>query len=418
MGHPTSRTKRLDLRKNGRDHVITKKYKYQMSKTKLIEPLWQRNLKYQICLVLLAAITSVLSAQTTKPVSLSDQTPFTDNLVISTKAGDVNMTASIVFDESTNTIALKLQSERKLFVFWQDIKYRKAFHYKRLRTDRLSYNLTGNTADQFHRIPYFYKALPKPHRKKYTFHTWAETQGLKALGAPRNIVNDSLVQTYLMTDTAERISIRLRDILFIDEAKRKGASHYYAITYGADLNTEYRISIERNPCFGLDAQISAAQNARDAVIRSYEAFKTIYNNGVVNSAEGEQLFHELQDALQIQFPVNQDSSICPAIQSAHAQYNQYIDSIQALSVTLQLPVDERVLNVKIILANSRTIDNNVTRWLTTKDYFERADLAEQCRAIIADTKDMIIHNGARTKEEKEAVAVFKKAEQYFDRTCR
>ena len=358
-----------------------------------------------------------LQAQTSKPVTLSGQSPFTDNLVVSTKAGDVNITASLVFDEGANTVALKLQSERKLFVFWQDIKYRKAFHYKQLRTDRLSYNMTSNSADQFRRIPYFYKALPKPHRC-YTFHAWSQVQGLKPLSAPRMVINDSLVQTYAIADTAESISIRLRDILFIDEVKQQGASHHYALTYGADLNIEYRIAIHRNPCFALDAQINTAQNARDAVIRSYEAFKSIYNNGIVNSEEGEQLFHELQDALQIQFPVNQDSSACPAIQEAYTQYNQYIDSIKALSVTLQLPVDERTLNVKIILANARTIDSNVSRWLTSNDYYERTDLVEQCRAIIADTKHMIDVNGARTKEEKDAVAVFKKAEQYFDRTCR
>ena len=374
------------------------------------------NIKYQICLVLLAAMTS-MQAQTCKPVTLSDQEPFTDNLVISTKAGDVNITASLVFDESANTVALKLQSERKLFVFWQDIKYRKAFTLKRLRTDRLSYNMLGNTADKFHRIPYFFKALPKPYYK-YNFHAWTDVQGLRAQGQPRQIINDSLIQTYAIVDTAEIICLRLRDILFIDEVKQKGATHYFAITYGADLNSEYRITLHRNPCFALDAQVSAAQNARDAIIRSYDAFKEIYHDGVVNSEEGEKLFHELQDALQIQFPVNQDSSACPVIQEAYEQYNQYIDSIKALSVTLQLPVDERILNVKIILANSRTIDNNVTRWLTTTDQYERADLVDQCRTIINDTRNMITVNGARTKEEKDAVNVFKKAEQYFDRTCR
>lgn len=387
-----------------------------MSKTKLIEPLWQRNLKYQICILLLAAMTSV-QAQTTKSVTLSDQSPFSDNLVVSSKSGDVNTTVSLVFDENANTVALKLQSERKLFVFWQDIPYRKAFHHKQLRTDRLSYNMTGNTADQFYRIPYFYKALPKPHRS-YTFHAWSQAQGLKARRAPRTIINDSLVRVFAIPDGTESFSIRLRDILFIDEVKQQGASHHYAITYGADLNSEYRITVRRNPCFALDAQITAARNARDAVMHSYEAFKTIYNNGVVNSEEGEQLFHELQDALQIQFPVNQDSSACPAIQEAYAQYNQYIDSIKALSVTLQLPVEERSLNIKIILANARTVDSNVSRWLTSKDRYERADLVEQCRTIIADTKHMIEVNGARTKEEKDAVAVFKNAEQYFDRTCR
>lgn len=362
-------------------------------------------------------IGAVLQAQTSKPVTLTDQTPFTDNLVVNGKDGDINMTLSLAFDEKANTVKLKLQSERKLFVFWENIKYRKVFTWKRLRTDRLSYTMTGNTADEFHRIPYFYKALPKPHCR-YMFHAWTDVQGLRALGAPRSIINDSLTQTFALVDTAEFISIRLRDILLVDEVKQKGAAHSYALTFGADLNTEYRITLQRNPCFGLEAQIATAQNARDAIIHSYEAFKSIYNNGVVSSEEGEKLFHDLQDALQIQFPVYQDSNACPAIQEAYEVYNQYIDSIKALSVTLQLPVDERTLNVKIILANSRTIDSNVTRWLTSKDRYERTDLAEQCRAIIADTKNMIILNGARTKEEKEAVAVFKKAEQYFDRTCR
>lgn len=371
----------------------------------------------QYILIAMCLMALGVQAQTTKPVTLTDQTPYTDNLVISDKAGDVNVPVSLVFDESANTVTLKLQAERKLFVFWEDIKYCKAFSFKRLRTDRLSYNMTGNTADQFHRIPYFYKALPKPHHR-YMFHAWTDVQGLRALGMPRYIINDSLYQTFAVSDTAELYSIRLRDILFVDEVKQKGASHFYALTYGTDINTEYRISLHRNPCFGLETQIAAAQNARDAIIRSYEAFKTIYDKGVVNSEEGEKFFHELQDALQIQFPINQDSSACPAIQQAHEQYNQYIDSIRALSVTLQLPADERTLNIKIILANARTIDNNVARWLTTKDMIERSDIADQCRLIIQDTKNMIILNGTRTKEERDAVAVFKDAEQYFDRTCR
>lgn len=376
------------------------------------------NIKSYICLVLFAAITSVLSAQTTKPVELANQTPFTDNLVISnSKVGDVPVTACMVFDEKTNTVTLKMLSERKLFGFWEEIRYKKAFPSRRLRTDRLTYTMTGNTSDRFLRARHFRKALPRP-RCKYVFQSWVSAEGMQMVAAPRAIVNDTLEAIFSLPAEGTQASIRLRDILLMDEVRQKGVSRVYSLNYGMDLNTEYRITIQRNPCFGLDKQIAAAQNASDAVTRSYEAFKSIYDKGVVNSEDGEKLFHELQDALQIQFPVNQDSSACPDLQQLHEQYNQYIDSIKALSVTLQLPVDERTLNVKIILSNARTIDNNVTRWLTTKDYYERADLADQCRAIINDTKEMITVNGARTKEEKDAVDVFKKAEQYFDRTCR
>jgi len=368
---------------------------------------------------LLLAVCAVLSAQTTKPITLSDKAPFNDELTVPQRnGGEVKVTASLLFDEKVNTVSITMKSERKLFVFWEDIKYRKAFRIKRLRTERLSYNMTGNTADEFHRIAWFYKALPKPHRKKYTFHAWSEANGASALDAARQIINDSISQTYALADNSNALSVRLRDILFLDEVKQKGAAHYYAITYGTDINTEYKITLQRNPCCGHDVQIAAAQNARDAVVRSYEAFRSIYNEGVVNSPEGEKLFHDLQDALQIQFPVIEDSSACATLQEIQDEYNLYIDSIKALNVTLQLPVEDRTLNVKIILANSRMIDNNVTRWLTSKDRYERVDLEEQCRAIISDTKNMISVNGARTQEEKDAVAVFKKAEQYFNRTCR
>jgi len=371
-----------------------------------------------LCAFLMTAV-SVLHAQTVKPVTLSDKTPFADELTIPQKdGGEVKVTASLQFDEQSNTVSVTLKSERKLFVFWENIAYRKAFRYKRLRTELLSYNMTGNTADCFHRIPWFYKALPKPHRKRHIFHSWVEAQGLRAAAAPKQIVNDSLCLTFAVLDTADAFSIRLRDILFIDEAKQKGVARYYAITYGADINTEYQITLHRNPCFGLDARIASMQNARDAIVRSYEAFKSIYNNGIVKSEEGEKLFHELQDALQVQFPVNQDSSACPTLQEVTTEYNQYIDSVKAISVTLQLPEEERSLNFKIILANSRNIDNNVTRWLSSKDKYERDDLAEQCRSIISDTKEMIEVNAPRTQEEKDAVEVFKKAEQYFNRTCR
>ena len=242
--------------------------------------------KYTFIFLCLTTLTMV--AQTTKPVTLSDKAPFSEELTIPQPKGDgVKVTASFQFDEAANTVSVTMKSERKLFVFWEEISYRKAFKHKRLCTEKLSYNMTGNTADQFHRVPYFYKTLPKPHRKKHIFHAWAEPKGLKSMGTPRQIINDSLTQTFAVSDTTDVYSLRLRDILFIDELKQKGAARYYGISYGMDVNTEYQITLQRNPCFGLDPQIVAAQNARDAVIRSYDAFKSIYTGGVVNSEEGE-----------------------------------------------------------------------------------------------------------------------------------
>ena len=368
-----------------------------------------------MCLTTLAMV-----AQTTKPVTLSDKAPYNEELTISQKSGDVKVTASLLFDETANTVSVTLKSERRLFVFWEDIRYCKAFYLRKLRTDRLSYQMTGNTSDSFRRVCSFRKSLPKP-RYKYTFHTWVQAEGMTLVPAEHRIVNDSITATFALPDTATKATIRLRDILLLDEVKQKGVSHDYTLSFGADINTVYRLTIRRNPCFGMEAQITAAQNARDAVIRSFEAFQSIYQEGVVNSEEGEKLFHSLQDALRIQFPVNTDSSSCPTLQKTHEQYNQYIDSIRTLSVTLQVPqgeIEDHSLNIKIILTYARMIDSNVARWLVSNDELEKSDLIQQSNYIITDANDMIQKCGTRTTEERNAVAVFRKAEQYYQRTCR
>ena len=371
--------------------------------------------------IAVALLAMGLKAQTTKTITLSNKTPYADAIVLKNSAGDVNVTATFVFDEDANTVSLSLTSDRKLFVFWDDITYRKVFHYRKLRTDRLPYTLVGNTSDEFRCARHFRRALPKP-RRKYQFHTWASSEGMQTVDAERKIVNDSICQVYTLSDTRIDVSVRLRDLLLLDEVQQKGVARYYELSYGGDPNIVYAISLQRNPCIGMERDIQSASNALSAIRRSYDSFKALYDKGVVNSEEGEKMFHELQEALQIQFPLNEDSSACPASQQAFAQYNQLTDSIRSISVTLHLPAAEvemdHSVNAKTIRANARMIDSNVARWLVTKDEMERTDLVSQCRNIIADTNEMITKNGTRTQEERNAVAVFRKAEQYFKRTCR
>ena len=372
----------------------------------------------QYLLIVFCMMALALQAQTTKPVALSNDAPFTDNIVLKNKAGDINVTANISFDEAANTVKVTLLADRKLFVFWEDIAYKKAFKKRHLRTDRLSYSMTGNTSDQFIRAKRFHHALPKP-RKKYMLHTWAQAEGMQPVQTLHQIVNDSISQTFALPDTATKASLRLRDLLLMDDVKQKGISHFYELSFGADINTLYDITITHNPCFGKEAQIQMADSALSALSKSYNAFKSIYEKGVVNSEEGEKMFLEIQGALQILFPLNQDSSACPAIQNARTQYNQLTDSVSALTVTVKAADDiDHPLNAKTIRTNARTLDNNVARWLVTKDDLEKSDLIQQCNDLIAETNDRITKNGTRTQEERDAVSVFRKAEQYFKRTCR
>lgn len=376
-------------------------------------------MKRLIFSIILAAMAVVLHAQTTKPITLSDKAPFSDALQIKDKTGDIPVDATILFDEDQNTITVTLKSERKLFVFWNDIRYKTAFKHKRLRTDRLSYTLTGNTSDEFRCAKRFRRRLPKP-RCKYEFHSWLQADKMQLQEQDLKIVNDSITATFKLQEQATSATLRLRDVLMLDEVKQKGVTRYYSLTFGADFNTQYNITIQRNPCWGEDSRIKSATNALAAIQQSYESFKNLFATGVVSSEDGEKMFHDLQNALLTQFPMDSDSCACPKVEEARKRYNQFNDSIRSITVTMQVPEEEidRVENAKTIRANARTIDGNVARWLVSTDQLERSDLIEQCKTIITDTNKLIIANGTKTPEERDAVNTFRKAEQYFRRTCR
>ena len=85
--------------------------------------------------------------------------------------------------------------------------------------------------------------------------------------------------------------------MFMDKVKQKGLSRYYEISYGKDFNTKYQVSIQRNPCFGLDEEVNAANNSLAAIQKSYAAFKKSYASGKVGDEAGLKTFKDLQTTL-------------------------------------------------------------------------------------------------------------------------
>ena len=371
---------------------------------------------------LLLALCSVLPAQTVKNVSLSHNTPYADNLTLTNSKGDVNVTATLLFNEEDNTVSISLQSERMLFVFWQDIRYRKAFPGRRLRAERLVYSMTGNTSDSFRRCRRFAKDLPRP-KGRHLFRTWATAEGLQPADGERRIVNDSVGQIFSLPDKRTDVTIRLRDLLLLNEAKQQGVSHTYDLSFAGDINTEYRITLQRAPCLKMEPLITHTGNVLTAAKRSYHALEQAYPKHTVPREEDITMFNELKQAMRIIFPADTDSCACQRLMALRAQYNEYADSIAAFDVTLDIPIDPLTqkaqrLDSKLVFYNARQLDANVSRWLASNDQVERSDLFKQNRSIIADTNTLIKSCSAESKEEKEAVALFREAEQYFYKSCK
>lgn len=383
---------------------------------KLLTPFF---LLISLCLPL-----SHLLAQTSKNISVSQSDSYTDHLALGTDEKDMDIMVKFVFNEEKNTLTVSLISYRTLFVFWNDTRYRDAVKLRRIRPDKLPYLVNCNPKDRFKLSAKFRKSIPYPLRR-HIFKKWLEVDGLQPVDTELYMVNDYIEQTFDIQGKRNTVSVRLRDLMLLDETKHTHNSSRYSIPYGIDLNIQYRVSIQRNPCFALDQDLSAASNSLAAISKNYASLRK--TAAKVNSDESAKIFREMQETLINQYPKNTSTSPCPDIQLARDKYNLLVDSIALLNAKVAssttetdntLTVIGSTLNAKEILANARILDHTVSRWLASNDPAEREDLVAQCRSIISDVNSLIGNKRPQTDDERNAISLFRKAEQYFKKVCK
>lgn len=383
--------------------------------------------KKLLIIMALCLQTLMLQAQTTKSITVSQADSYTDHLALQNDSKDMDLMVKFVFNEEMNTLTVSVISYRSLFVFWDNTRYKDVVKSNKIHPDKLPYVVSSNRSDHFKLSKKFRKSLPYPHRK-YIFKKWIEMEGVQPVDHEIKMVNDYIEQTFNIQGKRSNVTVSLHDLMLMDLVKQKGLSRQYEITYGKDLDTKYQVTIQRNPCFGLDEGVSTANNALAAIRKSFAAFQSKFGSGKVGDEAEQKAFNELKATLAAQFPKNNDSSPCPDIQQAHDQYNLLADSIQNMKVAVEASASDalgviggeegRALNAKLILANAHQLDNTVARWLVSKDETEREDLVMQARDLIKDTSTMIGSGQVSTSEEQNAVNLFRKAEQYFNKVCK
>ena len=370
----------------------------------------------------LATIT--MHAKTVKTITVADGVPFTDHIAMATDATDKDLMVKFVFDEKDNTLTVSVLSYRMLFVFWESTPYKGVISRRWIHTDRLPYVVTAEEGQQFRLTKPFRNSLTHPY-KKHVFKKWIEYEGLQPQEKELKMLNDYIGQTFDIQNKRNNVTVRLRDVMLMDATRQKGINTRYEIGFGKDLDTEYQITIQRNPCFGLEKEIESATKSLEAIKKSYKSLKAKYGKGTVNSDEGQKAFAELKATLTAQFQQINDSSACPDIQQCYTQYNLYADSLANMKVSIAAPAEssEKILgakgseaNAKIVLTNSRLLDNKVALWLNSRDPLERQDIVATCQSIIKDTK--LIISTLPLAQYKETIKVFNNAEQYFKKTCR
>ena len=374
-------------------------------------------------LILLLAVSFWMfgiQAQTVRTITVAQGKSYTDHISLKPDSKDMDLMVKFVFNEDANTLTVTLISYRSLFVFWDNGHFKPLIKRRKLRPAKLPYVVAFDPADKYYVTKLVKASIPQP-RKEFIFHRWIDYDGLQPAPIEYKMENDFIAQTFDVMNKRTQVSVTLRDVFLIDKTEKKKYNRY-DIPFGRDLNQQYQITIERNPCFGLETEVEGAQKALESVTQSYTSLKNKYGTGIVASQESKKIFDEMKATVQNQFQPKDVQSPCPDVQTAWDQYNQYVDSIAAMKVVVEGPkgVGGGGLSpddLKILMIKARQIDQTVSRWLVSVDPIEQQDLITQGQGAIKAGNDLIGSRTGTTAEQKRVLATFRAAERYFNSTC-
>lgn len=363
-----------------------------------------------------------IHAQTVRTISVGQGASYTDHLSLKEDVKDMDLMVKFVFNEEANNLTVTLISYRTLFVFWDNVHFKPLIKGRKLRPDQLPYVVEYNPKDKFKVSKLFKASIHKP-TKEFFFNRWIDYEGLQPAPQDYKMVNDFISQTFDIQNKRDLVTIRLRDVFLMDKIEKK-KYNLYNIPLGRDLNLEYKITIMRNPCFGLDDELASAKKALEGITTNYATLSKRFGNRLVPTQETKTLLDGLKATIQDQFPPKSVDSPCKDIQETWNKYNLYVDSIAALKCEVE-SVESTVAassfspdGLKILMAKSRQIDIIVSRWLMSKDPIECRDLISQGRRIIDEVNAMVGKRTGNTAEQQKAVATFRAAERYFNSTCK
>jgi hypothetical protein len=264
--------------------------------------------------------------------------------------------------------------------------------------------------------------VPKP-RKQYVFHRWIDYEGLQPAPQEYAMVNDYISQTFDILKKQNSVVVRLRDIMLMNDISKSLTKRRYEIPFGRDLYTEYQVEIQRNPCFGMEEDITSAKAALDGVRKSYSSLRRRFGGGTVESQESLTAFENLKDQLAEQYPHKDVQTPCPDLQEIWDTYNTYTDSIGSIKCRV-VPsgsgggrVASDGISARMLLTKARQIDAAVTRYLLSTDPIERRDIILQTESTIKSCNESINSQGVYTADQRQAVQVFREAERYFRNNC-
>ena len=369
------------------------------------------NRKFATVVLLLLAWTAS-PAQAVREVSVSGDRAFTDHLQLNQGYGDSDITVKIVFDEAGNMLTLSLISYRNIFVFHEDVVYKKVFcGAGNLKVNKLPYAVESEPGSKY-KMPYNFRSKILGYGyKNITFHKWYSSTGLIPVPSQPRMINPFIEQKFTVASTEMPVTLTLRDILMVDAGSNP---LHWKFTSWADLNIRYSVTITRNPCFGKEEEIASAQTSLEAVRTAYDSFAEHYSSGVVDTPESMDVFNEMKDLLQSQFIYHPAESSCPDVTALWEEYNTYVQAFDGVNCTLR----RKGTDVEMLYEKARALDLYTARWLLTDDAVEKDDITNAAGEAIRQADEAIEEGGLVNEEQRKAGAVYRRARDYFKTNCK
>ena len=381
---------------------------------------------YLIGLYLWAVMT--VHAQQTKSIAVEEGMPYEETLTFPFDEKGVELKVGIAFDEHTNELQLKVTGSRPLFVFQEDAYRNRVFtgffSRKHLRPERLSYPVLVPPRANFYLTKKVIKRFAKP-RGKHLFNRWVEGVSASLTPLPPSgegqsgkyaLPSDTLIMRFAVAEGATEATFTLRNLYVLAETG-KPQKPKYRFVWDQDLATTYAITLRRDPCLGLLTAVDSMKVQVEAIQQAYGRLLKTAPTGLAESSEEVGVFNQHKQYLLSQFLPVVDSTDCGDLQQLYSEYNQQrelIDQAACVYVASNENGAKRLgMSPEVLLAAARRLDNLVALYEVTKDPVERRDLIMQGREIISAMNATIEEKGIRGEEQQAAVAVFRRASDYF-----
>ena len=381
---------------------------------------------YLIGLYLWAVMT--VHAQQTKSIAVEEDMPYEETLTFPFDEKGVELKVGIAFDEHTNELQLKVTGSRPLFVFQEDAYRNRVFtgffSRKHLRPERLPYLVLVPPRANFYLTKKVIKRFAKP-RGKHLFNRWVEGVSASLTPLPPSgegqsgkyaLPSDTLIMRFAVVEGATEAAFTLRNLYVLAETG-KPQKPKYRFVWDQDLATTYAITLRRDPCLGLQTAVDSMKVRVEAIQQAYGRLLKTAPSGLAESSEEVGVFNQHKQYLLSQFLPVVDSTDCGDLQQLYSEYNhqrELIDQAVCVYVASNENGAKRLgMSPEVLLAAARRLDNLVALSEVTKDTVERRDLIMQGREILSAMNATIEEKGVRGEEQQAALAIFRRASDYF-----